>query len=243
MGTVKKRSRKLFALNLVLLLVPLTYYGYQPFLRAVGGFLIVSEEPGQSDAIIVLAGGEPSRAFKAVELYKAGLAQFVLLTSEPTPSIFEKARRDGIQLIPTYENYMRVLEGYGVPRDRILRIEEASFDTAAEMQRIADFSRKKGWHRLIVVTSNFHTRRSRLVGRYVFSPGIEFTVVASPDDSFKPETWWKSQGQTRTFAIEVEKLLTYTLYYWPKSLWKKRESTKPLNTSSAVWPLSSTLLS
>src|SRR5262245_61139651 len=209
----------------------------------VGRFLVVSEEPKSSDAIVVLAGGEPSRAFKAVELYKAGLAPFVLLTSEPTPSIFERVKRDGIQLVPTYENYMRILEGYGVPRDRILRIEEPAVDTAAEMQRIADFTRKKEWHRLIVVTSNFHTRRSRLVGRYVLFPEIEFVVVAAPDDSFKPETWWKSQGQTRTFAIEVEKLLTYTLYYWPKSLWKTRESTKPQNTSSAVWPLPSTQLS
>jgi uncharacterized SAM-binding protein YcdF (DUF218 family) len=242
LGKIRRR-KKLIALNVVLLVVPLTYFGYQPFLRAVGGFLIVSEEPRGSDAIVVLAGGEPSRAFKAVELYKAGLAPFVLLTSEPTPSIFEKARRDGIQLVPTYENYMRILEGYGVPRERIHRIEEPIFDTAAELQRIADFTKQKGWHRLIVVTSNFHTRRSRLVGRYVFAPDIDFAVVAAPDDSFKPETWWKSQGQTRTFAIEVEKLLTYTLYYWPKSLWKKRESTKPLNTSSAVWPLSSTLLS
>jgi uncharacterized SAM-binding protein YcdF (DUF218 family) len=239
LGTVK-RSKKLFALNVVLLVVPLTYFGYQPFLRTVGRFLIVSEEPRVSDAIVVLAGGEPSRAFKAVELYKAGLAPFVLLTSEPTPSIFEKARRDGIQLIPTYENYMRILEGYGVPRERIHRIEEPTFDTAAEMQRIADFTKQKGWHRLIVVTSNFHTRRSRLVGRYVFARDVEFVVVAAPDDSFKPETWWKTQGQTRTFAIEVEKLLTYTLYYWPKSLWKTRESTKPPNTSSAVWASSST---
>ena len=144
------RSRKkLFALNVVLLLVPLTYYGYQPLLRTVGGFLIVSEEPRTSDAIVVLAGGEPSRAYKAVELYKAGLAPFVLLTSEPTPTIFEKARKDGIQLVPTYENYIRVLEGYGVPRERIIRIEEPTFDTAAEMQRIADFTKRKGWHRLI----------------------------------------------------------------------------------------------
>ena len=48
-----------------------------------------------------------------------------------------------LKLVPTYENYIRVLEGYGVPRERIIRIEEPTFDTAAEMQRIADFAKRK----------------------------------------------------------------------------------------------------
>src|SRR5262249_10111016 len=145
----------------------------------------------------------------------------------------EKARRDGVQLVLNYENYVRLLQGYGVPAVNIFRIESYIGDTLDEISRVRDFARAKGWTRLVIVTSSFHTRRARMVARYLLEPDIRVAVLPSHYDSFQPDAWWTSQAQMRTFSIELEKLITYSFYIWPRMLWKSHESTKPPSTSSA----------
>jgi len=230
---LKPNSRKkLFLINLLLILIPLAYFGYSYVLRSIAELIIVNQEPFQSDAIAVLSG-DPGRAVEAADLFKRHIAPNVLITTENPPAVYEMARKDGVELILNHENYVRLLQGYGVPAVSIFRIESYVGDTFDEVSRIRDFAKQKGWTRLILVTSNFHTRRARMVARYLLEPDIRVAVIASHYDTFKPEGWWKSQGQMRTFGIELEKLITYSLYIWPRMLWKSRESTKPRSTSLA----------
>jgi uncharacterized SAM-binding protein YcdF (DUF218 family) len=220
--TVKRGKRSLFFINVLLLLIAITFFGYRPLLSAIGNFLVVSQPPLPSDAIVVLAGGDPGRALEAADLYQAHMAPYVVVTTETPPKMFEDAKRHGVELFQTYENYVRTLRGYGVPEQNILRIEPYVGDTLDELTRVRDLAREKQWKRLIIVTSNFHTRRSWLVCRYVLQPEIAATVIASKYDSFNPSAWWTTQGQVRTFSIEAEKLLTYTAYIWPRLIWKDR---------------------
>jgi uncharacterized SAM-binding protein YcdF (DUF218 family) len=221
---VKRRlgGKRLFFINVVLIIIPLTWFGYRTVLRSLGNVLIVDEKPAPADAIIVLAGGDPGRALAAANLYKAKMGRYVVITTETPPAMDEQAKKDGVLLVPTYENYFRVLKGYGVPVENIYRIEGYVTDTYDEIGRVRDLARLRGWTRLIIVTSDFHTRRSRMVARYLLEPEIKTTVVSSHDDSFKPNEWWTRQDQARTFAIEFEKLVTYTMDIWPRQLWKDR---------------------
>jgi len=224
--------KKLLLLNVVLVLIPTAYFGYAFVLRNIAKILIAGEQPIPSDAIVVLAG-DPGRAVEAADLFKRKIAPYVLLTTENPPAVYEKARKDGIQLVLNHENYVRLLQGYGVPATDIFRVESYVGDTYDEVSRVRDFARDKGWTRLTIVTSNFHTRRARMVARYLLQPSMRVTVVSSQYDSFKPESWWTSQAQMRMFGIELQKLITYSLYIWPRTLWNRRESTKPRSTSSA----------
>ena len=216
----KKGRKKLYLLNALLLLIPITYFGYPFLLGAIGNFLVVDQTPVSSDAIVVLAGGEPGRALEAANLYKAKLAPYVVVTTEYPPAMYEQSRKDGVDLVLSYENYMRVLQGYGVPALNIYRVEEYVGDTMDELERVGEFARRKGWKRLIIVTSNFHTRRSHMAAHFLLDPGIQTVVVASHSDNFRPDAWWTSQAQLRTFAIESEKLVSYTAYIWPRKLWR-----------------------
>jgi uncharacterized SAM-binding protein YcdF (DUF218 family) len=220
----KPRSRRWLKLFIVCLLIGVVagILVHRPLLRMTGNFLVVSETPAPADAIVVLAGGDPARSLEAVRLYKAGLAPFVVVTTEPPPRVFDQLKSDGIVLNQTYENYMKVIAGYGVPPDHIVRIETYVFDTLDELRTVKTFANGRGWKRLLIVTSNFHTRRSRMTARYVLEPDIHASVIAATQDSWDPSAWFESQAGIRTFAIEAEKLVTYTMYLWPRLVWRGR---------------------
>ena len=52
---------------------------------------------------------------------------------------------------------------------------------------------------VILVTSKYHTRRTRLIWQYVIGGLSQLIVRAASRDSFDPDRWW----QTRRFALSV----------------------------------------
>jgi uncharacterized SAM-binding protein YcdF (DUF218 family) len=220
---LKKRitfRRLTIFLGVVLILLIVGFFAYKPLLRTAGNFLVVADAREPADAIVVLAGSDLARPFEAVQLFKAGIAPWVVVTTERPSRIFEQLKKDGIVLNQTFENYVKVIAGYGVPEDHILRIETHVTSTMDEMQSIGEFARKRGWERLLIVTSNFHTRRARMTARHILEPQIHVSVVPSSQEFFDPSTWWETQSGTRTFALEAEKLVTYTLHIFWRKLWR-----------------------
>jgi uncharacterized SAM-binding protein YcdF (DUF218 family) len=221
---VKSRSgtrpyrRKLFYINLILFLIPATYLGYQPLLRYFGSIVVVDEPPRKSDAILILAGGEPGRAWEAADLYNGKLAEYVIVTKDEPTHDEQQLRNYGIELVDGRGNYIRVLRGLGVPEDRIVTIDMPVQDTFTELQQVRNLLEQRKWKSLIIVTSNYHTRRARLTARYVFGPSFDLTVVASKHGGFDPDAWWRKNNDVRTFLIEFQKLVAYTLYIWPRLL-------------------------
>lgn len=215
--TLKPRphGRSLFFLNFVLLLIPLVYFGYQSVLRASTGILISEDMPEKSDAVAVLGGGEPGRAWEAADLYNQNLARYVIVTREtPRPEV-EDLRHRGVDLVDGRGNYIRVLRGLGVPEGRIITVGHPVDNSLDEIVRLRDLCNQKKWKSLIIVTSNYHTRRARLIARYALYPSVDFSVVGATHGGLEPE-WWKNQDGLRTFLIEFEKLIVYTIYLGPR---------------------------
>ena len=180
-----------------------------------GGLLIAEVEPKPADAIVVLAGGGPDRPREAAELFRTGLAPRVLITTEEAPEGNAELARLGVDLVLAHENYLRVLHGLGVPEEDVLQILSPATETIDEVTKIREFSESRGWRRLIIVTSNYHTRRTSLVSRYVFDDGWDISVVGSRYGEFRPNQWWTDVRHTRTFFIEFQRLLVYWVYLGP----------------------------
>jgi uncharacterized SAM-binding protein YcdF (DUF218 family) len=64
--------------------------------------------------------------------------------------------------------------------------------------------KERKWHSVIVVTSNFHTRRARYIFLHVFPQGMAVRVASARDGDFDPEDWWTRRKSikrlTREFA-------------------------------------------
>lgn len=213
-----KRLRKRTVLVGLLFLSAIAagYFVVPELLVAAGGMLISDDAPVPSDAIVILAGGGPERSREAADLYRADLAPSVVLTMGALPDGYRDLERMGIDLVLPHENDARVLTALGVPESAIVRMPEVTTETLDELTKVRALALERGWTRLIVVTSNYHTRRVGLIARYVFEGNWQVGVVGSRYSGFRPEGWWREVGDTRTFLVEFEKLLLYEIYLAPR---------------------------
>jgi uncharacterized SAM-binding protein YcdF (DUF218 family) len=163
-------------------------------LTALGNFLVKAEPPQKADIIVVLAGdGFGHRIEKAADLVKEGWAPKVLV-SGPNGN---------------YGNYecdlaipFAVKEGY--PESYFMHLEHRARSTEEEAQAVLEKLRAMGVKRLLLVTSNYHTRRAGKIFHRA-APDLEIFVVAARDESFSPDSWWRIREARKTFLLEWTK--------------------------------------
>ena len=233
-STKGKYGRGIYFLNFVLFMIPIAYFSYQPLLRYCVSVIAIEDPIQKSDALLVLAGGEPGRAWGAAELYDQRMAEYVIVTKDKPTFEEDELKKRGIELVDGRENYIRVLRGMGVPGNKIVAIDTPTDDTFEELQRVRELCLERNWKSLIIVTANYHTRRARMAARYIFARDFQVSVVGTTHGGMNPDTWWKSRSDLRTFLIEFEKLVAYTLYIGPRTLardlWTRRSDTSHSNT-------------
>lgn len=191
MAETKGRDRR-FASWLVLAVVLVLLIGFHTaILTAFGNFLVKAGPPENADVIVVLAGdGFGLRILKAGDLIKAGYAPKALISG---PS--------GI-----YGNYecdlaipFAVKAGY--PESYFIPLEHDARSTDTEARVVVKKLHEMDAKRVILVTSNYHTRRAGLIFRRA-APDLTFFVVAAPDEYFKPDSWWRDREASKTFVYE-----------------------------------------
>lgn len=184
---------RLIFLGFVLALCFLVYLARHPLLRMAGHFWIVEDAPVASDAIIILGDDNYSadRAGHAAQLYRAGWAPRVVASGRflrPYASIAELEEHD--------------LKDRGVPQAAIIRYTHRADNTREEALELARLIRERGWKKVLVVTSNYHTRRARYICGHIFPPGTELRMEAAPDSEFDPEGWWEHRKGLAVFFHE-----------------------------------------
>jgi uncharacterized SAM-binding protein YcdF (DUF218 family) len=162
-------------------------------LTTAGAFLVKEDGPRKTDAIVVLGGDEfGTRAVKGAELAQAGYAPYVLV-SAPTALL-------GNESDATIEYAKRKGFSAALFRPTVLP-PDAAESTRTEATYLGNYLKKNGVRSILLVTSNFHTRRAGNLWRHA-NPWLNIAVVAAPDKYFTPETWWKSRGGKKTFLLE-----------------------------------------
>jgi uncharacterized SAM-binding protein YcdF (DUF218 family) len=197
----KQRGGIVVTLIVVLLLILLCgvlYLARGPILRFVGENWIVEDPLERSDAIIVLSGDNfyADRATRAAELYRRGMAPVVVAS--------------GQRLRPfagTAELMVRDLSERGVPKDKIEAFAHDADNTREEAQALAQLTARKKWRNVIVVTSNYHTRRARYIFDRVFPSTVKVRVASARDGDFDPEQWWQHRKSLKQLTREMAGLV------------------------------------
>ncbi len=160
--------------------------------------LVVSDPLAPADAIVPLAG-EQKRPVEAARLFAAGYAPRVAITNLPVSRRWRAEYRRQVTSL---------LARGGVPETEIVLVPGIAESTYEEAVNVRAFAEEKGWRSLIVVTSAWHTRRSRVIFRQVFA-GSGITVLVHPVDP--PSDWWGSEDARHTVREEYLKLVAHVL--------------------------------
>jgi uncharacterized SAM-binding protein YcdF (DUF218 family) len=174
------------------------YAARRPLLRLAGESWVVEDPLEQSDALLLLGDDNffADRATRASELYRQKLAPVVVASGRrlrPSASISELMEHDLIER--------------GVPKDRIIRFPHDADSTRDEALALRALVAEKNWHSVIVVTSNFHTRRARYIFRHIFPPSVTVRVASARDGDFDPEHWWENRKSWKLFTRELEAMM------------------------------------
>jgi len=184
-----------FVALLFLALLCLTIYlARHPLMRLAGGALVVEDNLEKSDAIIVLSDDNfyADRATRAAELYRQNLAPTVVASGirlRPYAGISELMTHDLIER--------------GVPKERIVPFPHDADNTREEALALKTLVTQKGWKSVVIVTSNYHTRRARYTFRKVFPPDIKIAMASARDADFEPSNWYQHRRAVKRFEHEV----------------------------------------
>ena len=210
-----RQARWLRRLGIAVLLVAGLYLARGWWLPAAGRWLDVGEPPQVTDYCLVLSGGYESRPFGAAALYRRGyVRRQIWLTHVPDDN--------GSPLPGMSPNaaVTKLLVSLGVPSERIAILEGTCSTTFDEAQALARRLDAVPQATVTVVTSNYHTRRSRWVFRAVLGKRAEqLRFFSVPTDNFSPECWWQVEEGFSTYPKEYFKLAFYLVRYGWAGYW------------------------
>jgi len=171
----------------------------------LGRWLDKEDPPQKAAAIAVLSGRMPARALEAARLYNQGYAPQIWLSYSVEPgATLEKFS------VPYAgeEFYDRLLLLHqGVPDSAIHILAPPIVNTADEMRTFGQALRKENLHRIIIVTSKVHTRRTAALWKRLSAKDGEATIRGASGDSDDPAHWWRSTGDALDVVREVLGLL------------------------------------
>lgn len=195
---------------LVLLLVGmLVWSGRFRILRAMGDHLIRADAECNADAIYVLGGSPFDRGTRGGELLLKGCAPVAYCTGSNISAINKAEGRMVTEADLTRSAALRA----GSSPARALPLPYGT-STYEEAIGILHHARSKGYTSILLVTTDFHTRRVGNVFRERFErSGITVLVHAAPSSDYDSRSWWNSEQGLLMVNNEYVKTLYYTLNY------------------------------
>jgi len=189
---VKSRSRAAWAIVAAALLLAAALH--TQIFSGFGSYLVQAGPPEKADAAFVLAGDNSgNRILTAAELMRQGYVRKVVVSGPG--EVYGLHECD--LAIP-----FAVKKGY--PESYFEHAEHFAHSTAEEARATLPQLRRDGCRRIILVTSDYHTRRAAKIFRTA-APDLTFFVVAAPDPYFSASGWWHNREGQKTFLTEWEK--------------------------------------
>lgn len=206
--TSRRFQQALFGIVGVALLVAL-YTQRASLLAAAALFLSVEDSLVPSDVIFLFSGGFESRPFYAASLYKQGYARAIVVARE------RELRATRLDVYPNPTDVsIEILKKLGVPESDIalIVVQGGVGSTWDEGMVFAKFAREHDLRSAILVTSPYHTRRTRWALRRTFGDQpVVLRFSSAPDPQFNESNWWTTEEGVIAYVNEYIKLLYYVV--------------------------------
>src|SRR6266498_3782949 len=168
-------------------------------LTTSGSFLVVNN-PQHADVIVALAGETDRRPIRAVELLRAGYSNRLLLDVPAAAKIYDQ------QTIDVAQRYVNGLPDHA----KITTCPIVGLSTKTEAQDVVRCLGRTTGQRILLVTSDYHTRRALSIFRRELK-GSEISVAAASDPAQFGGQWWKHRQWAKVNFDEWAKLMWWQL--------------------------------
>lgn len=193
--TELRPARRIFSRKLVwplaLVVLLLIFLTRTWWLAAAGSFLVSADHPQRADIGLVLAGDATgNRIIKAGELIRDGFIPRAVVSGP-----------DGLYGFYECDLAIRFAVRAGFPESYFVPAPNRSRSTVEEAKALIPAVRNANAKRVLLITSDYHTRRAGRIFRNA-APDLQFIVVAAPDVDFNAKSWWTKRQGRKTFLYE-----------------------------------------
>jgi DUF218 domain len=165
------------------------------FATRAGGMLVVNA-PERSDVILVLAGETDRRPARALEMLDQGYGKLVVIDVPAAATIYKYSQ---VQLAEQYARSLPQASSIRICPIAGLSTRDESHDAEKCLEGIDNA-------RILIVTSDFHTRRALSVFRHELR-GRAFSVAAAYDAAEFGTRWWTNRQWAKTCFYEWLRLI------------------------------------
>lgn len=183
-------------------------------LPVAGTFLVAVDPPRKADAIVVLGSSMIERALEAGSLYREGVAPLIVLSHPEDAGLQQLYRHLQVQLPTQFEQQRSALLQMGVPAAALAELPGRPRDTRDEAALIRRLAADHGLKTIVVVTSNYHSRRAGLYIRRTAAGRYTIAMRGTRYERIDPHVWWRRPYDRIDVLLEWVKL--------PKYLWSLR---------------------
>jgi len=170
------------------------------WLPAFGYALVHDEGPAKADIAVVLAGDfYGHRIVKAGELVRNGFVPLVLVSGPA-----------GAYGLHECDLAIPFAGRQGFPVDWFIAFPNEAHSTREEAAAILKELQRRNVESLLLVTSDYHTARARRVFLSVERAsgiGPQIRTVASRDEFFAPDSWWRNREGQKVAFLEWSKTI------------------------------------
>jgi uncharacterized SAM-binding protein YcdF (DUF218 family) len=165
---------------------------------------LVVDAPVKSDAIVVLAGETKARPARGLELLRQGMAPRMFLDAEVGGEIYDQT------LTRIAQKYISSLPD--ADHISLCAIESRSTfgETAAVARCLEPSGAWLGAHRVLLVTSDYHSRRALSIFEHRL-PQYQWSVAAAHNAETFGDQWWMHREWAKMTLDEWMKLTWWEL--------------------------------
>jgi uncharacterized SAM-binding protein YcdF (DUF218 family) len=163
------------------------------------GRVLVVDAPERSDVIVVLAGETDRRPARALELLRQGYGRRVVMDVPATARVFDSTE---VALAGQWVQHLPQAAAIAICPTRGLSTQDEAHDVEKCL------AREEG-SRILLVTSDFHTRRAGSVFRHEIREK-SFATAAAYDETQFGTRWWTHRQWAKTLVDEWLRLLWWT---------------------------------
>lgn len=163
--------------------------------RQAAHFLVLDNRQ-KSDAIVVLAGETSVRPALGVELLREQMGSRLFLDAEAAQQIYDQP------LTEIAERYVNTL-----PEAKQISVcSIVGLSTSGETADVARCIGSTGAHRVLIVTSDYHSRRALMIFSHRL-PQYQWSIAAVHNPAAFGDAWWKHREWAKTTFDEWTKLI------------------------------------